>query len=191
MIPAMGSAPVVHGNPVERIRRRLVRPAPVLILAYLLTQCLLSAPALYKPSSDSIPLPGNPGAISAPDSLPPGKPLPDNAAPARAIFQESTETPTETPVPTDTETPTDTPVPTDTETPTETPTESPVPTPVWFIGGTTSRVNVSHIPGQDGDQTTAETYSPSVSDDGRFVAFLSWADNLAVNDPGGLVMLFL
>jgi hypothetical protein len=56
------------------------------------------------------------------------------------------------------------------------------PLAVIFVNGPVRRISVSHIPGQEGDQSNADTYYPSVSADGSRVVFISWADNLVPND---------
>jgi hypothetical protein len=63
--------------------------------------------------------------------------------------------------------------------------------PVIFINGSMRRVNKSHVPGQEGDQANDQTYSPSISDDGRYVVFLSWADNLVAGDANGGLDIFI
>ena len=45
----------------------------------------------------------------------------------------------------------------------------------------TTRVNVSSA----GVQANGEAYTPSISADGRFVGFYSWANNLVANDTNG------
>jgi Tol biopolymer transport system component len=59
------------------------------------------------------------------------------------------------------------------------------------VTGTTERVNLS----TDGQEAQAEdflySYSPSVSADGRFIAFISNAENLAPNDTNGQADTFV
>ncbi len=44
--------------------------------------------------------------------------------------------------------------------------------------GTTERVSIS----SSGDESNTSSWEPSISDDGRFVAFESWASNFSDND---------
>lgn len=53
--------------------------------------------------------------------------------------------------------------------------------------GTTSRVSVA----TDGAQGNGESYDPSISPDGRYVAFWSFASNLDVGDTNGLPDVFV
>ena len=53
--------------------------------------------------------------------------------------------------------------------------------------GVTTRVSVA----SDGTQGSGESRRPSVSADGRFVAFLSWASNLVPDDTNGAVDVFV
>jgi len=55
------------------------------------------------------------------------------------------------------------------------------------LTGTTERVSVS----SDGQQADASVASPSISGDGRFVAFASPATNLVANDTNGLLDIFV
>ena len=53
--------------------------------------------------------------------------------------------------------------------------------------GTTNRINVSST----GTQANGESYVPSISADGRFVVFVSEADNLVANDTNGTSDIFM
>ena len=53
--------------------------------------------------------------------------------------------------------------------------------------GAIERVSV----GTDGGQPNDRSYSPSISDDGRVVAFASFANNLVENDTNGLLDVFV
>jgi uncharacterized repeat protein (TIGR01451 family) len=53
--------------------------------------------------------------------------------------------------------------------------------------GTTERISVS----SDGTQGNSGSHSPSISDDGRFVAFVSTATNLVPNDTNGVDDIFV
>jgi alpha-tubulin suppressor-like RCC1 family protein/Tol biopolymer transport system component len=66
------------------------------------------------------------------------------------------------------------------------------PAYVTFLSGTVERITVSHIPGQEGEEADADSSYPSVSNDGRYVAFLSSASNLAEpEDLFGLPDVFI
>jgi hypothetical protein len=65
------------------------------------------------------------------------------------------------------------------------------PVPVSFVNGPMQRVSVSHATGYEGDQSNTAAYSPSISDDGRYVVFMSWATNLLDNDLNGYPDLFI
>jgi Tol biopolymer transport system component len=53
--------------------------------------------------------------------------------------------------------------------------------------GTTTRVSVSNV----GEQGNGISSSPAVSDDGRYVAFASYASNLVVGDTNGVTDVFV
>jgi Tol biopolymer transport system component len=53
--------------------------------------------------------------------------------------------------------------------------------------GTTKRVSV----GSDGAEANGPSYSPAISGDGRFVAFQSYATNLAADDTNGTADVFV
>jgi hypothetical protein len=53
--------------------------------------------------------------------------------------------------------------------------------------GTTVRVNVS----SSGEEANGATYEPSISGDGRFVTFASFADNLVPGDTNGFADIFV
>ena len=55
------------------------------------------------------------------------------------------------------------------------------------IGGTTTRVSVAG----DGTQANSNSYLPSISTDGRFVTFVSYATNLVSGDTNGSADIFL
>ena len=50
------------------------------------------------------------------------------------------------------------------------------------LTGITERVSISSM----GDQGNADSHQPSISADGRFVAFASWARNLVISSTSGL-----
>jgi CSLREA domain-containing protein len=79
--------------------------------------------------------------------------------------------------------PTPTPTPTDTFTSTYTftPTYTPTPTPTKNIGSYTFQ-RISVPPGGVGDADESSDF-PSISDDGQYVAFMSWARNLVTGNP--------
>ncbi len=56
-----------------------------------------------------------------------------------------------------------------------------------IVGGSTSRVSVA----SDGSQADAASSSPSLSDDGRLVAFVSRAGNLVAGDTNGVADVFV
>jgi Tol biopolymer transport system component len=53
--------------------------------------------------------------------------------------------------------------------------------------GTTTRVSVA----SDGTQSNSYSYSPSISANGRYITFMSWADNLIAGDMNGLPDIFV
>ncbi len=53
--------------------------------------------------------------------------------------------------------------------------------------GETTRVSVA----SDGTQGNMGSYYPSISSDGRYVAFMSWANNLVDNDINGVIDVFV
>jgi Tol biopolymer transport system component len=55
------------------------------------------------------------------------------------------------------------------------------------VTGTTTHVSVA----SDGTQGNDDSVGPSLSGDGRFVAFLSWASNLVPGDTNGAVDVFV
>ena len=110
------------------------------------------------------------------------------AQPGATPTATSTATATLTPTVTSTATPTFTPTPTQvssptlTVTPTRTPTSTPgAPTP------RTIRISVA----SDGTQSNGGSIYPSISDDGRYVAFTSDASNLVPGDTNGADDVFV
>jgi Tol biopolymer transport system component len=101
---------------------------------------------------------------------------------------ETTSTPTHTPTPTKTPTPTPTATGTTTTvTHTPTPTKTPTPTYPPSPDGTTIRVSVA----SGGTQGNGHSYHPSISADGRYVAFASNASNLVSGDTNGASDIFV
>ncbi len=92
-----------------------------------------------------------------------------------------TFTPTTTDTPTATITPTFTPTGTISPTPTNTPTPTYTPTPTATNTFTITRVSVA----SDGTQGNGTSNYPSISADGRYIAFDSVASNLVSNDING------
>lgn len=56
-----------------------------------------------------------------------------------------------------------------------------------MVSGTTERISVSNT----GEETNSNSFQPSVSGDGRFIAFGSNADNLVANDTNGCSDIFV
>ncbi|MFN2298950.1 MAG: PA14 domain-containing protein, partial [Anaerolineales bacterium] len=66
------------------------------------------------------------------------------------------------------------------------------PAYVTFLSGPVDRISVSHIPGQEGAEADSDSNYPSVSNDGRYVAFRSSATNLVEPvDPFGFPNIFI
>ncbi|MBN1440887.1 MAG: Ig-like domain-containing protein [Anaerolineales bacterium] len=65
------------------------------------------------------------------------------------------------------------------------------PVQVAFINGSLRRVNISHATGQEGSQANNQSSSPSISDDGNLLVFLSGADNLVDGDTNGITDIFI
>lgn len=97
----------------------------------------------------------------------------------------NTPTATHTPSPTSTSTPTLTPTATDMPTATITPTYTPTPTASSTF--TTTRISVA----SDGSQGNDESTEPSISADGRYVAFWSRASNLVSDDTNDVPDVFV
>jgi Tol biopolymer transport system component len=57
--------------------------------------------------------------------------------------------------------------------------------------GTTERISVSDVTGDQGDSGSAAAPPPAMTPDGRFIAFASEADNLVPSDTNGLWDIFL
>ena len=55
------------------------------------------------------------------------------------------------------------------------------------LAGTTERVSL----GSGGEEASGDSFFPSISADGRFVAFVSWGDNLVPGDTNGWPDIFL
>jgi Tol biopolymer transport system component len=55
------------------------------------------------------------------------------------------------------------------------------------VAGVTERISVN----SQGEQANADSFFPSISADGRFVAFVSWADNIVPGDTNGYSDTFL
>jgi hypothetical protein len=100
-----------------------------------------------------------------------------------AALVTATPTPTPTPRPSPTPTPRPSPTPTPRPSLTPTPRRSPTPTPAPFM----TRVSVA----SDGTQGNDDSRCPSISADGRYVAFESEASNLVPGDTNGRGDIFV
>jgi archaellum component FlaF (FlaF/FlaG flagellin family) len=127
-----------------------------------------------------LPVVMNAAINQAPTSTP--TPTPTSTS-TPTLTSTSTPIPTPTPSPTSTATPSPTPTSTSTFTPTPTPTATPTTQP----SNVTSRVSVA----SDGTQGNHVSWFPSVSADGRYVAFESNADNLVPSDTNNFEDIFV